>query len=302
MAIDKVVDSAVLDGYFSDIADAIRAKGASGTYTPAQMPQAIEDLPASDPNLMALLAGTAIGDVIVRDVDFSATCLVLNYFSSATPPGVASLSLPDATRIFKLICSSSYTPLEVLNIPKCVRTEIHNADNSNSQNVFTYLREINAPVLTNLGGLLRNTKLTDFELPELQYAPLMFYNNMLQRIRLPKLTSWTKSQQFGFNSALKTVDLGASTTGQLIIANETFRADTALEALVLRYPTVATLNRTNAFDNTPIASGTGYIYVPRDLISTYEAATNWSTYAGQFRAIEDYTDDGTIDGEFIMPT
>lgn len=46
----------------------------------------------------------------------------------------------------------------------------------------------------------------------------------------------------------------------------------------------------NLFDYTPIASGTGYIYVPQALIEEYKAATNWSTYASQFRAIEDYPD------------
>ena len=41
-------------------------------------------------------------------------------------------------------------------------------------------------------------------------------------------------------------------------------------------------------DNTLIGTGEGYIYVPADLISTYENATNWSVLAGKFRAIEDY--------------
>ncbi len=31
-----------------------------------------------------------------------------------------------------------------------------------------------------------------------------------------------------------------------------------------------------------------YVYVKKDLIEEYEQATNWSAYAGQFRAIEDY--------------
>ena len=49
--------------------------------------------------------------------------------------------------------------------------------------------------------------------------------------------------------------------------------------------------------------GTGYIYVPKALLSDddatkdYRRATNWSTYADQFRALEDYTVDGTITGE-----
>ena len=51
------------------------------------------------------------------------------------------------------------------------------------------------------------------------------------------------------------------------------------------------------FNGTPIESGTGYIYVPRALVDTYKTATNWSTFANQFRALEDYTVDGTVTGE-----
>lgn len=40
----------------------------------------------------------------------------------------------------------------------------------------------------------------------------------------------------------------------------------------------------------------GYIYVPRDMISILQNETNWSTM--QFRALEDYTLDGTTTGEF----
>ena len=71
----------------------------------------------------------------------------------------------------------------------------------------------------------------------------------------------------------------------------------ALIALILRSETMATLAGTNALSSTPIASGTGYIYVPSALIEDYKVATNWSTYADQFRALEDYTVDGTITGE-----
>ena len=41
---------------------------------------------------------------------------------------------------------------------------------------------------------------------------------------------------------------------------------------------------------TVIASGTGYVYVPSALVNSYKSATNWSTYADQIRAIEDYPD------------
>lgn len=65
--IDKAVDSAVLDGYFSDIADAIRDKGGSGTYSPAQMAQAIEGI-QTEPNLQTKsVTPTESAQVITAD-------------------------------------------------------------------------------------------------------------------------------------------------------------------------------------------------------------------------------------------
>jgi hypothetical protein len=60
-----------------------------------------------------------------------------------------------------------------------------------------------------------------------------------------------------------------------------------LDTVILRSETVAIFG-TDAFRNTPIASGTGYIYVPAALVDSYKTATGWSTYANQIRAIEDY--------------
>lgn len=72
----------------------------------------------------------------------------------------------------------------------------------------------------------------------------------------------------------------------------------SLNAVVLcNEKEICTLLNVNAFGNTPIESGTGYIYVPAALIDTYKADSMWSTYAAQFRALEDYTIDGTITGE-----
>lgn len=52
------------------------------------------------------------------------------------------------------------------------------------------------------------------------------------------------------------------------------------------------------FYNTLINDGNGYIYVPSNLIEQYKVATYWSTYANQFRVLEDYTVDGTVTGAF----
>ena len=63
-----------------------------------------------------------------------------------------------------------------------------------------------------------------------------------------------------------------------------------LVTVILRGSKVATLANTTGLLNTPISAGTGYVYVPSALVEDYKAAANWSTYAKQIRAIEDYTE------------
>ena len=99
-------------------------------------------------------------------------------------------------------------------------------------------------------------------------------------------------------SALTAVDFPAVTR----IESGVFNYCSKLTALILRSARMATLTNANVCNSTPIKSGTGYIYVPRALLSDtdstkdYRQASNWSTYAAQFRALEDYTVDGTTTG------
>lgn len=100
------------------------------------------------------------------------------------------------------------------------------------------------------------------------------------------------SHAFNGCTALKFTDLPSLKTMAGGVLNECI----SLVALILRSETMCTLGGT--FSNDPFTAGTGYIYVPSALLDTYKAATNWSTYADQFRAIEDYTVDGTVMGTF----
>lgn len=74
------------------------------------------------------------------------------------------------------------------------------------------------------------------------------------------------------------------------IRYSTFYSNKKLVTLIIRTQVVTKLENTSAFKDTPIASGTGYVYVPSALVDSYKTATNWSTYANQIRAIEDYPD------------
>lgn len=92
---------------------------------------------------------------------------------------------------------------------------------------------------------------------------------------------------FAYCIGLTTINFPAAQSIDVVA----FQSCTGLTALILRNTEqVCTLSNTNAFTSTPIKSGTGYIYVPAALVDSYKAATNWTTYADQIRAIEDYPD------------
>lgn len=73
------------------------------------------------------------------------------------------------------------------------------------------------------------------------------------------------------------------------IADCTFYSCGALNTLICEATTPPSLG-TSAFRNTPIASGTGYIYVPDASVDAYKAATNWATYADQIKPLSEYTE------------
>lgn len=46
----------------------------------------------------------------------------------------------------------------------------------------------------------------------------------------------------------------------------------------------------SVFSSTPIASGTGYIYVPDASVDAYKSATNWATYESQIKPLSEYNE------------
>lgn len=117
-------------------------------------------------------------------------------------------------------------------------------------------------------------------------AQFITSNGKLKELYMPSLTNMT-SWGYTFNvcQALQKVVFPVFTG---TITDASFNSCRNLETVVLGADTVCNLGSSNVFNGTKIKSGTGYIYVKRALIDAYKAATNWSTYAAQFRAIEDY--------------
>lgn len=107
--------------------------------------------------------------------------------------------------------------------------------------------------------------------------------NYLVNVYLPKCTNLS-GYSFGICPLLETVELGAVTN----IRAYDFYNCTKLKTLIINNTTgVCALANVNAFTGTGIASGTGFIYVPNSLVSSYKTATNWSTYAAQIKSINE---------------
>lgn len=106
---------------------------------------------------------------------------------------------------------------------------------------------------------------------------------------MPKMTKVYNAAFYGCSS-LKALDwLGGEING----SSNHFVACTKLNTMVIRKTaSICSLATINAFNNTPFADGKagGTLYVPQDLIASYQAATNWSTILGytnnQIKSIE----------------
>lgn len=69
------------------------------------------------------------------------------------------------------------------------------------------------------------------------------------------------------------------------IGGNVFYSCRNLSALILCKNYIADLLNANTFTGTPIAGGTGYIYVPDNLVSGYKTATNWTVYEDQIKGL-----------------
>jgi hypothetical protein len=120
----------------------------------------------------------------------------------------------------------------------------------------------------------------------------------LTRVSFPVATQAEQMAFYGCTS-LPLVDFPKMTT----IGQYVFYGATSFSTLILRSTTMCTLSGTDAFNNTPFASGKagGKLVVPRALTTEYPNATNWSSIItgnanNRVLALEDYTVDGTITG------
>ena len=115
----------------------------------------------------------------------------------------------------------------------------------------------------------------------------------LKEIYFPALAE-VKGGMCSQAAALEIADFGPNVK---TIRMQAFWSATKLKALILRRTDDVVSMETLALDKSGIATNIGYVYVPSALVDSYKSATNWSTYAARFRALESYTVDGTTTGD-----
>ena len=193
--------------------------------------------------------------------------------------------------------------LTSITIPKSITRIGYNAFMSCSNLQFVKIKSIESwckisfssqtsnPVFYAKQLYLNEEKVTDLIIPS-SITTIKTYAfvrcNSLKSITTPDSVTSIGSNAFYDCSSLTSVTFGSGITS---IGGYVFSGCSSCLLFDFRKATqVPTLANVNAFTGTKISSGDGYIYVPAAFVDSYKSATNWSAYASQIRAIEDYPD------------
>jgi hypothetical protein len=129
--------------------------------------------------------------------------------------------------------------------------------------------------------------LTSVSVPEATYIGVNAFNTCtdLTSVNAPKVTN-ISTGAFSSCSSLASISLPAAKS----FMSNVFQGCLSLTCLDLCSSTrtaIPTLSNANAFTSTPIASGTGYIYINDALVDTLKAASGWSSVASQIKGESD---------------
>ena len=249
-----------LTSLFADIADAIREKsGTTANIVADAFPSAIRSIESGGSGGGGD-SSSALIETLIAEATFA------NDGMTTIPNGffrgwqyITKISLPNVieTDSTGYICYGC-TGLEEVYMPECT-----NLGNYSFYNC-TKLKAIDFPKVTTVGAhcFRQCTSATSVNLPVCKTLGGTAFQKdaLIERMDFPMVES-----------------IGATAFDQC----------SALTTVILRVNKVCTLANVSAFNSTPIKSGTGYIYVPDNLVDSYKTASNWSTYAAQIKPISE---------------
>ena len=142
-------------------------------------------------------------------------------------------------------------------------------------------------------AVLQNTKIQNLNLPNFKGSP---FPTSLPEISSGEMSrTEAKGTSFWDNYWLADVVLGNSRMNSTENANFKFNGfwfknSYFLHSLRLYYPYVIPMIGRGGFLTTPIGTNEndGYIYVPSNLVSSYQNAVEWSEYGAKIRSLDEY--------------
>lgn len=256
MAYDKVVDSAALDAAMTYTANRIRNKTGDTNQIAwdsakgfGDAVDAISSGGGADHSVEDAIITRSISGVYSNDrITTIGVCAFLGCRA------LTAIDLPNVTQI-KRNAFETCDSLQTINLPKV--TEFDRGAFYNSA-----IQQADFPLLTTIGDGCFNMakKLTSANLPLVTALPADAFRN----------------------SSIRTADFAAVTN----INRTAFTDCRSLETLIIRAPSVCVISDISvALRGSKIAAGTGYIYVPDNLVDSYKAATNWVALANQIKPI-----------------
>lgn len=174
--------------------------------------------------------------------------------------------------------------------------EISAYRNDRITNVWEYsfyqhsaLVSVDLPNVTNIGqyAFYKSVNLESVNFPNLITLGTQSLRmcTALKSVNFPYITGTLWSYMLDGCTSLERADFGQLDA----VGSNSMNGCSSLHTVILRRTNkIASLQGTTALRGTLIEAGTGYVYVPRDLVDSYKVASNWTTYADQIRAIEDY--------------
>ena len=255
MAYDKVVDSAALDSAMTYTANRIRNK-TGGT------------------DQIAWDSAKGFGDAVDAITGGGADHSVEDAIITRSISGAYSNDRITTVGVCAFLGCQALTAIDLPNVTRVKR---------NAFEACNHLQTINLPNVTDLGsGAFTSSAIqqADFPLATTIGNACFYMAKNLISANLPLVTS-LPIDSFRLSS-IQTADFAAVTN----INRTAFTDCTSLETLIIRTPSVCVISDISvALRGSKIASGTGYIYVPDNLVDSYKAATNWVTLANQIKPI-----------------
>ena len=166
----------------------------------------------------------------------------------------------------------------------CANLQSLNISNFNTSNVTSF-----SSMFNNCSNLT-NINLSEFDTSKATNMSNMFAScSSLINLDLSNFNTSnviSMSNMFNRASNLNKIDISGFTSERLS-SNVYMFYNTKLTILIIDNPNLFKMTATSMLQNTPIASGTGYVYVPDNMVETYKSATNWSDYSSQIKPISE---------------